>query len=738
METKELLNAFRELDVPRLESILQHDDLSNPVLAGKFVEILRQSGAMVVKMASKKNEQRRNALRLKCKELLDAACVSQASDDFNHHIEDSGLVEHAFRTIVATISGSDIGQKSPDVQAWAVLNRAAMETGFLLEQHKMKLEEVIANNAGPASKDDFALTDEAGNHVNTDAVISALAGGTRLVLFSLAHKHRWFNEQGAIVLPAEIMCDDGALYAAGTHSVLSAEWATLEEAWDRSRLFRARFKQRDVSVPADSTRVCKELVLGPPDELAKGERIACERLIQLFYQHVVSIMQQPVPPNGLINAGDTPPFSLPPVSYLSAEELASCEILNETFCLPFFDDAISYFGLSLPAWVRGYALLVKRAADVLPGKLWQTTESEFLADLQNHGLSASQARCFLSLVCLQEGSEDLFDTPLIRIINGRLLLFSPALVSPVLWRIVLSRISSLNRSQVAEGNADNSSVFEGKGKAFEQKMLSLCKDAGLKAHGFAYSLAGVDYDCDLSVLIDDVLFVFECKNYALAFNHVPSLYYFGKHLRVFADQVRRIASDLNDHPEIVRLHFGADATWKQVVPVVLQAMPWSQGVVDGVFYYDASALRKLLEDGAVRVVVSARVGNATILRRHCYPTRKGPTPNASELLAELHAPAQQRLYKTGWQIKTVTVPISDSMVLTIPEWQYTPPSLEAKLIALGSSAREAASVAKDLMGDFPAKIDQVRTKWKSRVTKTGRNAPCPCGSGKKYKKCCAS
>jgi len=25
-----------------------------------------------------------------------------------------------------------------------------------------------------------------------------------------------------------------------------------------------------------------------------------------------------------------------------------------------------------------------------------------------------------------------------------------------------------------------------------------------------------------------------------------------------------------------------------------------------------------------------------------------------------------------------------------------------------------------------------------RATKVGRNAPCPCGSGRKYKKCCGS
>jgi preprotein translocase subunit SecA len=29
-----------------------------------------------------------------------------------------------------------------------------------------------------------------------------------------------------------------------------------------------------------------------------------------------------------------------------------------------------------------------------------------------------------------------------------------------------------------------------------------------------------------------------------------------------------------------------------------------------------------------------------------------------------------------------------------------------------------------------------RSPWKRRMPKVGRNEPCPCGSGKKFKKCC--
>ena len=42
-----------------------------------------------------------------------------------------------------------------------------------------------------------------------------------------------------------------------------------------------------------------------------------------------------------------------------------------------------------------------------------------------------------------------------------------------------------------------------------------------------------------------------------------------------------------------------------------------------------------------------------------------------------------------------------------------------------------AMMAKDL---FP---ERNRYTYKREEKKIGRNEPCPCGSGKKYKKCCA-
>ncbi len=46
---------------------------------------------------------------------------------------------------------------------------------------------------------------------------------------------------------------------------------------------------------------------------------------------------------------------------------------------------------------------------------------------------------------------------------------------------------------------------------------------------------------------------------------------------------------------------------------------------------------------------------------------------------------------------------------------------------IGPARRPVGPAARDLQREFPAAL---------RPTKIGRNDPCPCGSGKKYKKCC--
>lgn len=743
-DKNKLLDAFRKLDVFSVKTIAQRINLSESDDSRKFIELLRQSGAMVVKFSMGSAEKKRNKLRTLCEELLTAGGNIDSISDLKAHFQDALLAELGFRTIIDTLSSSNIGQRDSNIQVWSVLQRAATEAKILKDLHSQKSEQLAAKHTGSVSIDDFRITDENDTPVDSDAVLTALATGTRLAIFSMAHKERWFDDNGVIVLPVKPKLTQEMLYEAGMHTLLAAKWSSLESAWDRSRLFRARFSLSSLQNENNPKSFLQILTVTAPDEFEKMQSIAGERLNQIYYQDVIKFRQMSGLAKLTVTCEDKPPFALPPVQYLSVEELVSSIMFEKTFYLPFLDSNQTFFGLPLSAWVRGYALLICLAGKTDPGKLCLVSETELQQKLQLYGLTAPQAYSFISNTCLVSGSDDMFDTPLVRVADGSLIVFTPVLGALTLWRVVLSRITSLNRARLLTPVEKNENIFSDKGAAFEEEMRKRCKDAGLIAEGFSYKIGSIKYDCDLCVLLDDVLFVFECKNYALAFDHIPCLYYYKKNLHDFATQVCRIAKDLDNHPEIIREKLGENTTWKRVVPVVLQAMPWSFGKFNNAYFYDASAFLRLVGDGVVRIVSSARINGSAILRRHCYPLRKGEIPSASELLRELKNPVQLKMSGTNWTIRSTTASLSASLVLNMPNWFHGPVTMEEQMIALGSSPDAAKLRSQELSVEFPEEVDKLRSKLDERqrlgknCRKVGRNSLCPCGSGKKHKKCCGS
>jgi hypothetical protein len=354
------------------------------------------------------------------------------------------------------------------------------------------------------------------------------------------------------------------------------------------------------------------------------------------------------------------------------------------------------------------------------------------------GLSQDQATTFVQLTTFGRGVADLFDAPLLKVSDGSYRFFATAYHTPVLGVIMLSRISWLNRRRDAKGELANDNVFEDKGKVFETRVLKLFTDAGIPAHGFKYKLDDKGYDCDAAVLIDDALFVFECKNRSLPMGHLPSLHYFMLALDEAQGQVKRIVQQFTDHPELVRDKFDANTKWSRIVPVVLHALPWSFGCPDGVYIYDGSALSHLLREGFTSIIAEFHIGGHRLLRRHRYQLRKGKMPTAKELEREMSNPNQLRLHAVGWEQVSHPIQVCDNVVFSLPEWSQRTATLEEQMIALGSSTEEAAKVAKEMNEEVPAGVQKIRDGLQKPQSKTkvGRNDPCSCGSGKKYKKCC--
>jgi len=739
----QLNKALRSYDVAKVLAVIGNDGLREPAVTRKFLTAMRQSSCLAIQIEDAPKEERRDQLVVKCRELL-AQCPDAAlAQDFEAHVEDAKIVERGYREIFQTMHQSEIWKRPLAEQAWGMVMRAEREFAYVkgeIDKQLAKLGEAKHPSLDPRQ---LKIQSENGQSVNPDAVINGLVKNAGDTLVTLAHAHRWFEQNsGAVVLPAEVKVDENIAFQAGTYSLVASQWRRLEQAWDRSRLFKAKFRLREQSFPLKQggTRLCTVLEVESASNFELKDRIALKRLEQVFFQSQMDLELSGAGKK-VVDAVPAGPIPLAKASYLSPEERVAVEILDGNYCVPVAEDSAVIADLPLKAWVRGYAYFAQKARDSNGSPILtclRLSENELVNGLVLAGLSNEQARIFIGHTTFSQGAADLFDAPLLKVSDGSYCFFAPAFQTPTLGVIMLSRISSLNRRRDQQGEPANDCQIEDKGKLFESRVLSLFTEAKIPAHGFKYNVGGIDYDCDVAALIDDTLFVFECKNRSLPMGHLPSLHYFMLALEEAKEQVKRIVQQFTDHPELVHGQFGAHTKWSRIVPVVLHSLPWSFGSSSGVYIYDASALSHLMRKGFTSICAVSKIDIHHIQRRHRYPLRKGKSPTAKELEREMENPNQLRLHALGWEQVAQPIPVSDNLVFSIPEWTQRTSTLEEQMIALGSSPEEAARRAKEMNEEFPEGVQKIRDgiQRKSAKPKVGRNAPCPCGSGKKFKKCC--
>jgi hypothetical protein len=739
----DLIDAFRRLDSNKVTQVVSNDDLNNPDIAQSFVKIIRESGCLLLKYPAPAKEKSREAMVQLCVALISQCPEAAIRDDLNQHIADAHIFEKGFREILATLNQSEIWEKTPAQQAWGMIYRSVAEFESLQKTTQEELSK-LAQNEAVFDPNQFRLPTNDKKGTSPDAVLNEIIQGLGNTLSMLGHIHKWFDQHDTLILPDPTPKDDKIEFQVGTHTLLSMQWHHLELAWDRSRLFKkkAQSVKKDFQDTAGQTRNFTVLQVEAPGVDEAKDRVSLDRLIQVFAQRQLSLGSFPVSPR-VIGWKKPGPVPLVPEAYLTLEEFVSADVLMEMFHVPLADSAQLFVGLTLKQWLRGYAYYGTLARDAGGNPILDClrfTEAQLIEGLEKAGLPAAEAARFISLTSLSKTTADVFDTPIVRTHSGDVFFFAPAFHFPVLGQILLSRIASLNRRRDAHGQIANDCQFEDKGAKFERAVLEDFTRAGIPAHGFPFTLNKVDYDCDVAAIMGDTLFVFECKNYTLPMSDNSSLYYFMQGLPEIRAQAKRIASDLEANPDIVRKHFGPTAAWKRVVPVVLFALPWATGKEDGVYIYDASALSRILRDGFVAITAVSNVSNKQVRRRHRHELRKGAVPTAEELETDMKCPSQVKLHVANLQPITRPCPVSDKIAFSIPEWGHRSLTTEEQLICLGETPEKAAAIAHDLEHNFPAVVDKLRHEDKPTPIivgpKIGRNEKCPCGSGLKYKNCC--
>ncbi len=362
--------------------------------------------------------------------------------------------------------------------------------------------------------------------------------------------------------------------------------------------------------------------------------------------------------------------ALAPDELVSELEMVTLYTLDMDMHFNPIKNATSFGGLTIVEWLRGYCVLEECYAGDFPESsdgIIQIDAGEFGSTLERAGLSRPKAKAFLERVTFQAGRRDLYDAPLLRTRDGRIFFLAALYRGIDVALIISSQIGSQKLS------------VDSKGKAFEKAVLKMFATAGLTAKTFKFTIGNIQYDCDVAVLWDGHLFLFECKNYGLPTGDPADRLFFWNRQMEAMQQVERIATDLSEHPEVVRRQFGDDATWDKIHAVVLNASLLSFPTSGkGTFFYDASALGRFLKGGTLNEIRSLPVeGKWVDVSVEIKRLWTGARPTPLDLLREMEHPSQVTMEWDKYYIARKLLPLSATSAVAFLGAASKPPDFEA-------------------------------------------------------------
>jgi len=582
------------------------------------------------------------------------------------------ITELALAEIEHTLDQDSYSALGPDHQAWSTLLWAAREMSNVFQQAQNGLQDHDPGMPVIIDPLTLRLSKEQGYGLAAGR-LHQLSETVANTLRMLGHRYRW-SASGTFLLPARVEPDETSLSAAARIARLGDVWQEVLDESKHHRYWGGKFEVKEPNSEQQSLIPGLEnVIVSVKDEPERATEF------QLAEYIAVTRMQRKHLSVGMEIASSTAKervknprvetVSLAPNELVSESELVTLYMLDNDMHFNATNDKTSLGGLTILEWLRGYSMLEACYAgppsDSSPA-IVPIQPDEFLATLSRGGLTDTQARIFLNRVTFQSGRRDLYDAPLIQTTDGQLFFLASLYHAVNLPLIITSQIGSQQLN------------VDAKGKTFEKAVLKSLEQADLQAKTFAFTIGTVSYDCDVALLWDGHLFVFECKNYGLPTDDPADRLFFWKRQVDAVLQAERIAKDLGDHPEIVRQHFGPEATWDEIHPVVLNASFLSfRSARPGTYCYDASALGRFLERGTLNEIHSVPIEGARLdFFREVKRLWKRSRPTPEDLLTEMANPSQVSIEREKYYLARRLLRLSPTVALMTETPASKPPDFE--------------------------------------------------------------
>jgi hypothetical protein len=691
--------SLEQLDWPLLKKHLDEIDFNESAIESVLGH-LRRTSSLIMPYPNSKRESCRDAFFDAFNEYIrgtlgDSSCVLLSQD-----VDLLIKIEQGYRGILKLLDNSDISSLSADIRVGAYIGRAVLQYFHVIKEF----------NAAIRTRKDYHVVNSplfiSANKqpVSPDGIITSLVESLSSTLIMEAYKNNWLDSDKCVILPPLPRVGEDEYFKAGLTEVLAMWWRSWRRTEERRRFLGGTFEEHTApDLPAWAPREAQHLTIYSPSEeadrffdYAANERLN-DRLMQTFAEMLIET-NMTSKATGIRNS-----VPLLPKAFVSAEEAHAAVSLSEVLSYNIADDDERPGGLRLSEWLRGYAVLKELASDhereesSVAELSFTITRGELTDLLKRCGFSPDAAVCFINAATLKVSSRDLFDCPLIKMADGTLMVFAPAVITANLARVLLSTIANL-------GNP-----LARKGKAFERYILSSLESKKLRAKAFKVKREGEEYQYDIVTDWGDYVFIFECKNHSLS-NHQPvQAYYFDLENRSNAKQVNRLTEALRRYPDILKEQFGVDVTKKTLVPCVLNALPYSRfGKLDGVYFTDASTLKRFFQERYVHLKTPYQLDkDITFLHRvalHSLWASDQPSPE--DLIRQKEEPFQLKLMLGHMELGSTGFAVGPSEIIVTHEFKRTEMNIESFCDVLGVSSK---SVRKE-MAAVATRVEKVKKR----------------------------
>ncbi|MCC7419308.1 MAG: hypothetical protein IT428_03395 [Planctomycetaceae bacterium] len=569
---KDIVVSLKSLSWAPIRQYLSGEDARERVTA--VIDTLLREGYLAVRHRDPQFKSTRDNFLTSLNQFVQEVSFAELRDRLTTGMRNAHAAEVLYETVLAQVDETIVNEV-PAAVAWACIRLAHLELLKWVAATRSYL--ATTNDLDPLSfrvNPGDGLPDRTPDHVSY-AVDVILAHQLRL----LAFQNRWIRS-GILEIP-EPVSTLAPEHTAHRLRELAAIWHQVECSESKCRLFGGDIEQTIITLPLPTgAKTIPFFRFDFPIEWEWANHVAGERLRRQISSlpQVEPAMQKPDRP------GATP---------LTALEARDWVVIHELTGTPVLQHSEKIAGLQMWEWLRGYTVLRAIATEHIhhPSQANEPcifAESALVEALQAHGLDRKAATRFIAEVCLPTGNADLHDCPLLRLADGHLCLMMFAAMFQSAGRLVLSQCGRRGHH------------FPTKGAALEAEIRGLFVQSGIPTVGVKRRVDGEHLEIDCLALWDGVLFVVECKNYALPSESVRNQFSFFRNQREASAQLLRIVSQVESHPEIVRDSFPHAVAWERVVPLVINGFPFCfPGEVDGVYCSDRLSLRRFFGSGRI-------------------------------------------------------------------------------------------------------------------------------------------